>query len=698
MNKIKEIILKNYSFNNNELNLLNKICEISTNKIEKINCVINNLIKFRLDFDSIIAYIAYETNFDIGENCGTDIQVVLNSLKSNFIITEGMSTQEQAEVLRKMFIAMNSDIRVIIIRLYIMLYDISCYNLPLNKEQHQNLLNIREIYAPLAERLGLNSLKSELEDFCLKFLNPKTYDNLAKSVMLKKEDNEKQLQITTKNLQEILNELNLKDAVIMSRQKHFSSIYKKIKSKGYSLANIYDLIAVRVIVNSIEECYAVLGKIHSIYKPIEGRFKDYIASPKRNGYQSLHTTVVVENKRPLEIQIRTQEMHKLAEFGVFAHWLYKEKKNKLSELDKKISWLREIMESSKNLSSEEFIDTLRTNLCEGQIYVQTPKGKVIEFIEGATVLDFAYSIHSDIGNMCVGAKVNGHIKPLATKMKNGDIVEIITSQNSKGPSKDWLKIVKTSGAKSKINSYFKHTLREENIKLGVAMLEQAIKNKGYAPNKVMVDKYLNLDQFKYVFNTTDELFASIGHGSVPVNNICNKLCSLYEQDNKVEIITQTQSQKVNNSLLIKRNKDGVLVDGDSGMLIRYAGCCSPVYGEEIMGYISRGRGVTIHRRDCQNVKYLEQERLIDAVWDDNIKSKITAVAVKIISSTSSSFLVSLTQDVVCAGFRILGLDSKENSNGKLITTAKIEVFKQEDLTKVLKIIKDIKGVEDVFRV
>ncbi len=698
MEKIKLLISQNFNLNEKDIILLNKICEnADTTKEEKISKIINNLIKFRLDLDSIFAYLAFELNYKFDENTDPDILKVYNSLMTNFTITEGMSKQEQADILRKMFIAMSNDVRVIVIRLYIMLYDISNYKLPLTKKQHQNLLDVREIYAPLAERLGLNSLKSELEDYCLKLLNPKTYENLAKSVMLQRDVNQKQIEITTKKLEEILKELNLKNATITARQKHFSSIYKKIKSKGYSLANIYDLIAVRVIVDTVEECYAVLGKIHGIYKPMEGRFKDYIASPKPNGYQSLHTTIIAENERPLEIQIRTYEMHKLAEFGVFAHWLYKEKKNKLSELDKKISWLREIMESSKDLSGEEFVDTLRTNLCEGQIYVQTPKGKVLEFVDGATVLDFAYSIHSEIGNTCVGAKINGNIKPLSTKMKNGDIVEIITSQNSKGPSKDWLKIVKTSSAKSKINSYFKHELKEENIKLGLSMLEQAIKTRGYSPNKLLVDKYLDLAQFKYVFNTKEELFASIGYGSVPVNNICNKLCQLYEQDHKDEIVNKETSQTTN-SLTIKRNKDGILVDGDSGMLIRYAGCCSPVFGEAIKGYISRGRGVTIHRKDCPNLKYLETERLIDAVWDDNIESRTTSVLVKIISSPSDKFLVTLTQELVGAGYRILGLDSKENAQDKIATTAKIEVHRQEDLTKIINIIKDINCVEDVFRV
>lgn len=696
MEKIKQIILNNYKLSSEEISLLEDILLSNNSNYEKIISVIQSLIEFRLDYDTILAFIAYTQNYDILGKTNDDTREVYESLKFNFMITSSMSINEQADILRKMFIAMNKDIRVLVVKLYIMLYDISNYTLPLEKEQHQNLVNIREIYAPLAERIGLNSLKSNLEDYCLKFLNPKTYNNLAKSVMLEQGENEKQIEITTKRIQVILEELGLKNATITSRRKHFSSIYKKIKTKGVSLANIYDLIAERVLVDNIADCYAVLGKIHSIYTPMDGRFKDYIASPKKNGYQSLHTTVIVENNRPLEIQIRTYEMHKMAEYGIFAHYLYKEHKTKITDLDKKISWLREIIEGSNDLTGEEFIETLKTNLCEGRIYVQTPKGKVIEFVEGATVLDFAYSIHTDIGNSCTGAKINGQIKPFSTKMKNGDIVEILTSQNSKGPSKDWLKIVKTEGAKSKINQYFRHNLKEENIKLGQNMLEQAIKNKGYTPNKLLVDKYLDLSQFKYQFNTKEELFASIGYGTVPVNNICNRICQLYENDNPT-LLTQP-IPPINNTITIKKNKDGVLIDGDSGMLIRYAGCCTPIYGEGIVGYISRGRGVTIHCQSCKNLKYLEKDRLIEAIWDNNLGSKQSSITLKMISTKSDSFLMTLTNELVPKGYKILGLDSKHTNNGKISTVLKVEISNSDDIEKVLRILKDIKGVEEVFRV
>ena len=689
MNTLLDLIKNNFS-NIDNIKIISELCEKLEGKQERAIKVISNLIKFRLDFSSVFAFLVYETQSD--ENVlSDDAKIIYQGLITQSVLST--ETKEEAEVIRKMFIAMSKDIRVVIIKLCIMLYDISLYSLPLTKEQYEFLIEVRDIFAPLAERLGLNSIKSELEDYCLKCLNPKIYQELDSSVMLQKDVNEEQIAITKEKLENIISELGLENVTIMARQKHYSSIYKKLKSKNITLANIYDLIAMRVIVNNIEDCYAVLGKIHGIYKPMEGRFKDYIASPKPNGYQSLHTTIIAENRRPLEIQIRTHEMHKMSEFGVFAHFLYKEKKNKMSELDKKMSWLREIMESSKEMSNEDFIETLKTNLCEGQIYVQTPKGRVIEFPEGATIIDFAYAIHSDIGNSCVGGKINGAIKPLSTKLKNGDIIEIITSPNSKGPSRDWLKIIKTTQARSKINYFFKKELKEENIKTGITVLEQALKAKGYAPSKLLIDKYLEPTQFKYVFNTKEELFAALGYGSVPVNNIVNRIVGLYELDHKAEIV----QEKLSHSVVVRKNKDGVLVDGDSGMMIRYAGCCTPVYGEEIVGYISRGRGVTIHRVDCPNLKYLETERQISAMWDDKIQGKTTSVLIKIISKKVENFVLILTQAIVSAGYKIVGLDCKENSNDKTITIVKIEVSKREDLTKILNAVKDLTSVEEAFR-
>lgn len=689
MNTLLDLIKNNFS-NIDDIKMISDLCQKLEGKQERATKVISNLIKFRLDFSSVFAFLVYETQSD-ERVLSDDAKIIYQGLITQSVLST--ETKEEAEVIRKMFIAMSKDIRVVIIKLCIMLYDISLYTLPLTKEQYEFLIEVRDIFAPLAERLGLNSIKSELEDYCLKCLNPKIYQELDSSVMLQKDVNEEQIAITKTKLENIISELGLENATIMARQKHYSSIYKKLKSKNITLANIYDLIAMRVIVNNIEDCYAVLGKIHGIYKPMEGRFKDYIASPKPNGYQSLHTTIIAENRRPLEIQIRTHEMHKMSEFGVFAHFLYKEKKNKMSELDKKMSWLREIMESSKEMSNEDFIETLKTNLCEGQIYVQTPKGRVIEFPEGATIIDFAYAIHSDIGNSCVGGKINGAIKPLSTKLKNGDIVEIITSPNSKGPSRDWLKIIKTTQARSKINYFFKKELKEENIKTGITVLEQAIKAKGYAPSKLLIDKYLEPTQFKYVFNTKEELFAALGYGSVPVNNIVNRIVGLYELDHKAEIV----QEKLSHSVVVRKNKDGVLVDGDSGMMIRYAGCCTPVYGEEIVGYISRGRGVTIHRVDCPNLKYLETERQISAMWDDKIQGKTTSVLIKIISKKVENFVLILTQAIVSAGYKIVGLDCKENSNDKTITIVKIEVSKREDLTKILNAVKDLTSVEEAFR-
>lgn len=685
----------------NILNLLNKSFNLTENNLFNINLIlnnislnnkdiiiINNLINNKLDFNSICAYLINEYN--LFELKFTDEEVIflaknLQQITSN---TLSFNKQEEAEMLRKQFIAMCKDIRVIIIKLCLVLYQANECNLPLSDNQKELLMTTRNIYAPLAERLGLNMVKSQLEDLCLKYLDPEIYNELEQNILLKKEENQKQIELTKSKLQNILNELNLKDATIMARQKHFSSIYKKIKSKAVPLAKIYDLIAMRVIVNTVEECYAVLGKIHGIYKPMEGRFKDYIANPKPNGYQSLHTTIITENSRPMEIQIRTYEMHRNSEFGVdVAHWIYKEKR-KTTELDKKLAWLREIMDNSANLNPEEFVETLKTNLYSGRIFVQTPKGKVLEFPEGACVIDFAYAIHSDIGNMCVGGKINGKIVPINTKLSNNDIVEIITSSQSKGPSRDWLNIVKTMQARSKINAFFKKELKEENIKNGRQMVELVIKNKGLSPAKIMTDDIENEVLKKYAFNTADEMYATVGYGSLTSLQVVNKLIAEYES-------TSNDQKPAKNltSLVVKKNKDGVLVDGDSGIMVRFAGCCSPVLGEEIVGYVSRGRGVTVHKCDCSNVKYLEQERLIKAEWaDKTAKFKISNV--NVVAVAKDDFLPKLTFAIANAHYNLVGVDTK-NIVDKIICNLKVKLTGNESINKL---VGEIKKLEEVLEV
>lgn len=687
MENLLKLLENTFNLNENNKLLINNILE-KINLNEKDIFITNNLIKNKLDFNSVCAYLISEYNlFDLNIQ-DEDVLKLANNLKEINSDNLSFNKQEESEILRKQFVAMCKDIRVIIIKLCLVLYDAKNCTLPLTQKNRELLLTIRNIYAPLSERLGLNSMKSELEDLCLKYLNPEVYNELEHNVLLKKEENQKQIEVTKQKLEQILQDLNLKNATIMARQKHFSSIYKKIQSKAVPLAKIYDLIAMRVIVDTIEECYAVLGKIHGIYRPMEGRFKDYIANPKPNGYQSLHTTIITENDRPMEIQIRTYEMHRNSEFGVdVAHWVYKEKR-KTTELDKKMAWLREIMDNSSNLNSEEFIETLKTNLYSGSIFVQTPKGKVLEFPEGSCVIDFAYAIHSEIGNACVGGKINNKMVPISTKLSNNDIVEIITSPTSKGPSRDWLKIVKTAQARDKINAFFKKELKEDNIKNGKQILELAIKNKGLLASDILSEQNINDVLYKFAFNNADELFAAVGYGSITSTQVVNKLIQEYEKREN-----ENKPAKVLTSLVVKRGKDGVLIDGDSGMLVRYAGCCNPILGEDIVGYISRGRGVTIHKADCHNVQFLEKERLIKAEWADK-SATFKIVNVNIFAKIDDNFIAKLAFTLANMQYNIVSLDTK-NLPDRIICNLKIKTNNNDNLTRLDKAIKSLDNVMEV---
>ncbi len=689
MENLLLMIIEAFTLNQDEKNFIHDIFD-KINPTVKDEEIVSNLIKYRLDFNSVCAYFICEYNlFDL-PNVKEDILKLAKNLQELESYSIGENKLEEAELLRKQFVAMCNDIRVMIIKLCLVLYETNLCTLPLSDKDKELLVTTRNIYAPLAERLGFGSLKSTLEDICLKNLDPEVFKELEANVLLKREENLKQIEITKNQFQKILDELGLKNATISARQKHFSSVYKKIQQKNVPLAKIYDLIAMRIIVDTVEECYAVLGKIHGIYRPMEGRFKDYISNPKPNGYQSLHTTVIVENDRPLEVQIRTYDMHRNSEFGVdVAHWVYKEKR-KTTDLDKKLSWLREIMDESSNLNSDEFIETLKTNLYSGTIYVQTPKGKVLEFPEGATVLDFAYAIHSEIGNSCVGGKISGKMVPLGTKLANNDIVEILTSPTSKGPSRDWLTLVKTSGARGKINAFFRHELKEENIKNGRQIIELALKGKNLPVNRVLTDEVVHAVLQKYAFNTEDEMLAAVGYGSLSANQVVGKIIREYERINQT-----IEKEKSLNSIVIKKNKDGILVDGDSGMMVRYAGCCSPILGEDIVGYISRGRGVTIHKADCANLKYLEQERLIKAEWEDkNIEYKICNITV--IALQDDKFIFNLTSTISNFHFNIVGLETKYSANN-IICNLKVKINKLEDADRLVGVIKNIDKVLEVKR-
>ena len=542
-----------------------------------------------------------------------------------------------------------------------------------------------DIFAALAESLGLSKFKSSFEETTFKLLEPKAYNELKNNALMKVDDNMRLMEFVEKKLQKILDELQIKGE-IQKRQKHYYSVYKKIKKKNITLGKVYDLLAMRVIVPSVEDCYSVLGKIHAIYKPIPERVKDYIANPKPNGYQSLHTTIIADNNRPLEIQIRTFDMHKHAEYGIAAHWIYKERRSS-NKFDTKFARIKQILDNSKELSPEEFLETLKTDLYGESIFVQTPKGKVLELPVHSTVIDFAYAIHTEIGNKCVGGKINGKLYPITTELNNGDTVEIITNQNSKGPSRDWLKHIKTSSARSKIRSFFKSEFKEENTKQGKIIFEQALKAKNLNISKQDKENYLKEIASSMMMENIDMLFAEVGGGSLAINSLMGRFMNLYFKDRAKEIKPSV--------IEVKKNKDGVLVDGESGLLIRYAGCCTPVMGDDIIGYISRGRGVTIHRKECPNLKYLEKERLIGAKWEDNINSKFVAT-IKIVAENEPKVV-----DYVNNVLRNLKITLKAFNYKKVKEEIQfnviLEVNGKEEIDNAINIFEGVKGVKKVYR-
>ena len=559
-----------------------------------------------------IEKLRLEFKEQIKNDYGEEVLNFLHALKK-LIEIDYQNEEQEAENIRKMFFALAKDIRVIIVKLCFILAELK-YLIKENKTEQLNIKSKQtlELFAPLAARLGLSSLKSELEDLAFKSLHAKRYEEIKEEVEKKYKEREKTVENLKSEVRKFMNELSI-EGEITGRKKHIYSIYKKLNEKNGNLDKIYDLVAVRAILNSVEDCYALLGKINSSVTPLQNRFKDYIAIPKSNGYQSLHTTVMFKNV-PVEIQIRTKEMHRNAEFGVAAHWMYKEKRNKLDSLDERLGWIREIMEKEKQMSSEEIIDSLKVDIYDGEIFVQTPKGKVIHLPEGASSIDFAYAIHSDIGNKCIGAKVNGKMCPITKKLENGDIVEIVTNPNSKGPSRDWLKIIKTTGARNKILAFFKKEMKDENIKNGKLFFEQAIKNLGYSVNKLTDKKYLEKLVDKSGFFTLDELFASIGYGSSSAKIFAGKLVNIYQQQFRAE-------RKVEDQIIFEENIDGekpteenIDVDGMNNLMIKFANCCQPMVGDEIVGFVSHGQGIVVHRKRCPNLAFFDKDRLIDVKW------------------------------------------------------------------------------------
>lgn len=548
---------------------------------------------------------------------GDEVVVFLHGLKKLIDISY-TNEEEEAENIRQMFFALAKDVRVILVKICFVLAEIKLYSsafaeeqmLELNSTATAKAKQVLDLFAPLAARLGLSSVKSELEDISFEILHPQEFSNIKREVDKRYIEREKIVEDLKSQIKVFIADLGISGDV-MGRKKHIYSISKKLKEKGGDLDKIYDLVAVRAILNSVADCYALLGKINENFMPLQNRFKDYISIPKSNGYQSLHTTIMFEGV-PVEIQIRTKEMHRMAEFGVAAHWMYKEKRTKQDSLDERLGWVREIMENEKFMSSEDLINSLHVDIYDGEIFVQSPKGKVLHLPENSTPIDFAYLIHSDIGNQCVGAKVNGKMQPLTKPLSNGDIVEIITSPNSRGPSRDWLKVVKAPQAKSKIQNFFRKEMKEENIKNGKLMFEQAIKSLGYSVSKVTEKKFIQSLLERYNLTELDELLASIGHGAYSAKVFAGKLIQIYQADIKKQQ-EQLQTQHIE-SIEYKPSDTQVDVKGVNNLMVKFAKCCCPIEGDEIVGFVSQGRGIIVHRKQCPNVSFFDKDRIIEVEW------------------------------------------------------------------------------------
>ena len=537
---------------------------------------------------------------------------------------------QQAESLRKMFLAMAKDIRVVLIKLADRLHNMRTLKYQSPDRQVAIARETLDVYAPLCHRLGMSTLKWEMEDLALRYIDPAGYYDLVEKVGQKRREREHAIQVVITALKEQLDQAGIR-CEIAGRPKHFYSIYRKIKTQGKTFDQIYDLIAVRVLVETIPDCYAVLGIVHTMWTQVPNRFKDYISMPKGNMYQSLHTTVVGTSGelrgQTFEVQIRTWEMHRTAEYGIAAHWRYKEGKQ-VDSLDSKLYWLRQILDwQNETHDPSEFMDALKVDLFSDEVFVFTPKGDIVNLPRGATPVDFAYHIHSAIGNKCIGAKINGRIVPLETQLETGDFVEVLTSSNSKGPSMDWLKLCKTSEAKSKIRAYLKHELRDENLARGRDILEHEAKRQGYALAQLLRNEYMEPIERRYSIHTMDDLYVTVGFGGLSGSQVINRLVEEYRKANKqAEPVpapkpAQPSAAKpaAKSSAITQHHSNGVIVEGDSDMLVRFARCCNPLPGDDIVGYITRGRGVSIHRSDCPNMSDMMQtpERFIDVKWEGN---------------------------------------------------------------------------------
>ena len=695
-------------------------------------CVAIILADLELDKETIEAGLLHDvvedtimTEEEIEKEFGPDVALLVDGVTKlqqiNFPSDKGNGDNKtadqqemQAENLRKMFLAMAKDIRVIMIKLADRLHNMRTLKYQPPAKQQKIARETMEIYAPIAQRLGISKIKVELDDLSLKYLEPDVYYDLVDKIAVRRSEREEYIQQIVDEVTEHMKNAGIKSQ-IDGRVKHFFSIYKKMKNQSKTLDQIYHLFAVRIIVDSVKDCYAALGVIHEMYKPIPGRFKDYIAMPKPNMYQSLHTTVIGSSGQPFEIQIRTMEMHKAAEYGIAAHWKYKEAsdgKKVAAQEEEKLAWLRQILEWQRDMSdNKEFMNLLKSDLdlFSDSVYCFTPTGDVKTLPAGSTPIDFAYSVHTAVGNKMIGARVNGKLVTIDYEIQNGDRIEILTSQNSKGPSRDWLNLVKSTQAKNKINQWFKNEFKEENIVKGKEMLLAYCKAKSINISEIMKPPYMEAQMKKYGFKDWESLLAAVGHGGLKEGQILNRMQELYDKDhpkvlsNEEVLANVAENAQARQMLPRAKSKNGIVVKGIHDVAVRFSKCCSPVPGDEIIGFVTRGRGISIHRTDCVNVINLpesERARLIDAEWEasqENRTDEKYLAEINIYANNRSGLLADISRALTEKNIDILAMNTRTNKQGMATLSASFEIASRDELIRIIDKIRTIDSVIDIER-
>lgn len=665
------------------------------------------LAELNMDTPTIIAGLLH----DVIEDTSVSYETVVNEFGKEIAdLVDGVTKlkkleyktkqESQAENLRKMVLAMANDIRVIIVKLADRLHNMRTLEYMTEEKKKAKALETLEIYAPIAHRLGISKIKWELEDLSLRYLDPDNYYDLVEKVSKRRREREAYIHRIIDILEEKLGEMDIK-CEISGRPKNFYSIYKKMYNQGKAFEQIFDLTAVRILVDNIKDCYGALGIVHTLWKPLPGRFKDYIAMPKPNMYQSLHTTVIGNEGEIFEVQIRTYEMHKTAEYGIAAHWKYKEGNVRSDNFNDKLTWLRQLLEWQADLNDpREFMETLKIDFFTDEVFVFTPKGDVINLPDGSTPIDFAYRVHTAVGNNCVGAKVDGRIVPLNYKLRNGNIVEVITAHGS-APSRDWLKVVKSTQAKNKIKQYFKQKDRDINIAKGKEHLEKEIKRLGYKPADILKDEWVKNVASKISINSIDDLYANLGYGNISINQVISKLREYYNEFFKVTDESAFVESKIQQVQQKKKYKptQGIIVKGVDNIKVRFSKCCNPVPGDDIIGFITRGRGVSIHRKDCPNLNYDigDEERLIDVSWDLEKKASYSA-EIQIKAIDRNGILAEVASKVTEASIGLLSLNARTNKEKIVTINMTLEINNIEQLKDLMKKLRKIKNVTDVYRV